>query len=268
MCSRSLRYISYTLPASQMGCFWCSEALFYEMDGVWSTQVGYAGGVTKNPTYREVCSGRTNHNEVVRVVFDPARVSFADLLVVFWETHNPTTPMAQGNDRGTQYRSSIFYSHGRQRRVALASRAAYAQALADAGRIPALPALPADSSSSSSSSSAAGGGGASSLFNVPGSAGTTMTTGERPEPPEQLRGDLHRDRARAHVLDGGAPPPAVRRQARRRRLLRPGAPRGQAAARRLGSRREPRRRRLIRSFSRARGGSLLSSISTASHIAV
>ena len=172
-----------------MGCFWCSEALFYEMDGVWSTQVGYAGGVTKNPTYREVCSGRTNHNEVVRVVFDPARVSFADLLVVFWETHNPTTPMAQGNDRGTQYRSSIFYSHGRPRRVALASRAAYAQALADAGRIPALPALPADSSSSSSSSSsAAGGGGASSLFNVPGSAGTTMTTGRDPSHPNSFAG--------------------------------------------------------------------------------
>ena len=126
MCSRSLRYISYTLPASQMGCFWCSEALFYDMEGVWSTQVGYAGGVTKNPTYREVCSGRTNHNEVVRIIFDPTKVSFEELLVVFWETHDPTTPMQQGNDRGTQYRSSIFYSNSAQREIAESSRAAYA----------------------------------------------------------------------------------------------------------------------------------------------
>ena len=153
-----------------MGCFWCSEALFYDMEGVWSTQVGYAGGVTKNPTYREVCSGRTNHNEVVRIIFDPTKVSFEELLVVFWETHDPTTPMQQGNDRGTQYRSSIFYSNSTQREIAESSRAAYARALASAGRIPALPHPASDSDSSSS-----GGGGGSAVDGSDGSGPTNPT---------------------------------------------------------------------------------------------
>jgi peptide-methionine (S)-S-oxide reductase len=116
-----------------MGCFWGAERLFWERDGVFSTAVGYAGGHTPNPTYREVCSGRTGHAEVVQVVFDPRRVSYDELLKLFWENHDPTQGMRQGNDTGTQYRSAI-YTHGdEQRRAAEASREAYARVLAAAG---------------------------------------------------------------------------------------------------------------------------------------
>src|SRR5436309_13511137 len=99
-----------------MGCFWGAERLFWEAEGVYTTAVGYAGGFTPNPTYEEVCSGRTGHTEAVRVVFDPARVSYRDLLKVFWEGHDPTQGMRQGNDTGTQYRSAIYYAEDAQRR--------------------------------------------------------------------------------------------------------------------------------------------------------
>ena len=116
-----------------MGCFWGAERKFWELDGVYSTSVGYAGGYTPNPTYEEVCSGLTGHAEVVRVVFDPKRVSYADLLKTFWESHDPTQGMRQGNDLGTQYRSAIYVENDEQRRAAEASRDAYAVALAKAG---------------------------------------------------------------------------------------------------------------------------------------
>jgi peptide-methionine (S)-S-oxide reductase len=116
-----------------MGCFWGVEKLFWAIPGVYSTAAGYAGGFTLNPTYEEVCTGRTGHNEVVRVVFDPRRVSYGDLLRVFWESHDPTQGMRQGNDVGTQYRSGIYVSGDEQRKVALDSRAAFAEALANAG---------------------------------------------------------------------------------------------------------------------------------------
>jgi peptide-methionine (S)-S-oxide reductase len=116
-----------------MGCFWGAERKFWQTPGVVTTAVGYAGGSTPNPTYREVCSGQTGHTEVVRVVFDPARVSYEDLLRVFWENHDPTQGMRQGNDVGTQYRSAI-YAHGdAQRRAAEASRAAYQGTLRASG---------------------------------------------------------------------------------------------------------------------------------------
>ncbi len=116
-----------------MGCFWGVERLFWQRDGVWLTMVGYAGGHTPNPTYEEVCTGRTGHNEVVRVIFDPAVISFDDLLRVFWEGHDPTQGMRQGNDRGTQYRSAIYACSEAQKRAAERSRAAFAPRLSQAG---------------------------------------------------------------------------------------------------------------------------------------
>jgi peptide-methionine (S)-S-oxide reductase len=116
-----------------MGCFWGAERKFWQLPGVYSTQVGYAGGYTPNPTYREVCSGRTGHTEVVRVVYDPSKVRYEDLLRVFWESHDPTQGMRQGNDAGTQYRSAIYWHGEAQRRAAEASRASYQERLAAAG---------------------------------------------------------------------------------------------------------------------------------------
>jgi peptide-methionine (S)-S-oxide reductase len=117
-----------------MGCFWGAERKFWQMgDGIWLTAVGYAGGITPNPTYEETCSGRTGHTEVVQVIFDPERISFAELLRVFWENHDPTQGMRQGNDIGTQYRSAIFTTNDAQLREALASREAYAARLRAAG---------------------------------------------------------------------------------------------------------------------------------------
>jgi peptide-methionine (S)-S-oxide reductase len=116
-----------------MGCFWGAERKFWQTPGVISTQVGYAGGFTSNPTYREVCSGGTGHTEVVRVVFDPKKVSYEDLLKVFWESHDPTQGMRQGNDAGTQYRSAIYAYDDAQRRTADASKAAYEDKLRAAG---------------------------------------------------------------------------------------------------------------------------------------
>jgi peptide-methionine (S)-S-oxide reductase len=116
-----------------MGCFWGAERLFWQLGGVFSTAAGYAGGITPNPTYEEVCSGRTGHAEVVQVVFDPVRVSYEDLLRVFWEGHDPTQGMQQGNDVGTQYRSAVFAHGDAQRGAAAASREAYQRRLDDAG---------------------------------------------------------------------------------------------------------------------------------------
>ncbi len=116
-----------------LGCFWGAERRFWQQPGVYVTAVGYAGGVTPNPTYQEVCSGLTGHTEVVRVVFDPEATDYAALLKVFWESHDPTQGMRQGNDIGTQYRSAIYYADDRQRVAAEASAAAYQRALAAAG---------------------------------------------------------------------------------------------------------------------------------------
>jgi peptide-methionine (S)-S-oxide reductase len=116
-----------------MGCFWGAERLFWQVPGVVSTAVGYAGGSTPNPTYREVCSGGTGHTEVVRVAFDPARVRYDDLLRIFWQSHDPTQGMRQGNDVGTQYRSAIYVYDDAQRRAADASRDVYQEALRAAG---------------------------------------------------------------------------------------------------------------------------------------
>jgi len=116
-----------------LGCFWGAERIFWQQEGVFTTAVGYAAGVTPNPTYQEVCSGMTGHNEVVRVVFDPSIVSYETLLKLFWESHNPTQGMRQGNDTGTQYRSGIYVYSQEQRKLAEASRDAYQQALQTAG---------------------------------------------------------------------------------------------------------------------------------------
>ena len=116
-----------------MGCFWGVERLFWQLEGVWVTSVGYAGGSTPNPTYREVCTGMTGHNEVVRVVYEPDRTSFAKLLKVFWENHDPTQGMRQGNDVGTQYRSGIYAYGIEQKSEAIASRENYGILIANRG---------------------------------------------------------------------------------------------------------------------------------------
>jgi peptide-methionine (S)-S-oxide reductase len=116
-----------------MGCFWGAERKFWTTPGVHSTQVGYLGGITPNPSYEEVCSGYTGHNEVVRVVFDPQETSYEELLRVFWESHDPTQGMRQGNDIGTQYRSGIYVYDGAQRAAAESSAAAYGAKLQAAG---------------------------------------------------------------------------------------------------------------------------------------
>ena len=116
-----------------MGCFWGAERLFWQTPGVWSTAVGYAGGYTPNPTYEEVCSGLTGHTEVVQVVYDPSRVSYQQLLKVFWEGHDPTQGYRQGNDVGTQYRSAIYVTSDEQAKTAEESRVQFKDALSDAG---------------------------------------------------------------------------------------------------------------------------------------
>jgi peptide-methionine (S)-S-oxide reductase len=116
-----------------LGCFWGAEKLFWQIPGVYSTQVGYAAGLTPNATYKEVCSGQTGHNEVVRVHFDPKKVSYETLLKKFWEGHDPTQGMRQGGDVGTQYRSGVYVYGEAQRKAALASKNAYEKALGGAG---------------------------------------------------------------------------------------------------------------------------------------
>src|SRR3954471_3990431 len=108
-----------------LGCFWGAERIFWEIDGAYTTAVGYQGGFTPNPTYEEVCSARTGHAEAVKVVFDPAKVSYAALVKLFWESHDPTQGMQQGNDVGTQYRSAIFYANDEQKKLAEESRDMY-----------------------------------------------------------------------------------------------------------------------------------------------
>ncbi|NGN99060.1 peptide-methionine (S)-S-oxide reductase MsrA [Grimontia sp. S25] len=132
--------LSKEVPAGQsqillgMGCFWGAERLFWKLDGVTSTSVGYSGGFTVNPTYRDVCSAQTGHTEVVQVVFDPARISLEEILTHFWQSHDPTQGMRQGNDKGTQYRSAIYYFDDDQKAAATASRDAYQAALNAEGK--------------------------------------------------------------------------------------------------------------------------------------
>lgn len=132
--------LSKTIPANQaqillgMGCFWGAERLFWTLDGVTSTSVGYSGGFTVNPTYKDVCSAQTGHTEVVQVVYDPALISLETILTHFWQSHDPTQGMRQGNDVGTQYRSAIYYFDEDQKKAALASRDAYQAALKAAGK--------------------------------------------------------------------------------------------------------------------------------------
>src|ERR1700737_4901483 len=116
-----------------MGCFWGAERAFWQAPGVYTTAVGYAGGITPNPSYTEVCSGRTGHTEAVLVVFDPAKTSYAEILRLFWENHDPTQGMRQGNDVGTQYRSAIYWTSESQREAAEKSRDDYQPMLTDAG---------------------------------------------------------------------------------------------------------------------------------------
>jgi peptide-methionine (S)-S-oxide reductase len=116
-----------------LGCFWGAERKFWQQEGVYTTAVGYAAGSTPNPTYQEVCTGMTGHNEVVLVVYDPAKISYQDLLKVFWESHNPTQGMRQGNDRGTQYRSGIYTYTPEQKQLAETSKEIYQQELSKAG---------------------------------------------------------------------------------------------------------------------------------------
>ena len=116
-----------------LGCFWGAEQKFWETEGVYITLVGYAAGFTPNPTYQEVCSGMTGHNEVVYVIYDPAKVSYETLLTIFWESHNPTQGMQQGNDRGTQYRSGIYTYSDEQKALAFKTREQYQKVLLTAG---------------------------------------------------------------------------------------------------------------------------------------
>ncbi|HZV74315.1 MAG TPA: peptide-methionine (S)-S-oxide reductase MsrA [Conexibacter sp.] len=116
-----------------LGCFWGAERIFWQADGVCTTAVGYAGGLTPNPTYEEVCSAQTGHTEAVLVVYDPARTSYDALLKLFWEGHDPTQGMRQGNDVGTQYRSAIYWTSEQQRDAALTSRATYQETLRESG---------------------------------------------------------------------------------------------------------------------------------------
>lgn len=117
-----------------MGCFWGAERSYWTLPGVYSTMVGYAGGYTPHPTYREVCTGYTGHNEVVQVVYEPDKIQYYDLLKVFWESHDPTQGMRQGNDRGTQYRSGIYTFSEEQQQLAQQSKATFQQALLDKGK--------------------------------------------------------------------------------------------------------------------------------------
>ena len=123
----------YEVAVFGLGCFWGAEEIFWRMPGVWSTSVGYAGGTTPNPSYEEVCSGMTGHTEAVRIVYDPAVVTYADLVRAFYEVHDPTQGMRQGNDMGTQYRSAIYFTSPEQEQVAKEITTAYEPVLARAG---------------------------------------------------------------------------------------------------------------------------------------
>lgn len=123
----------YETAVFGLGCFWGEEQTFWQTEGVWSTSVGYAGGYTPHPTYEEVCTGRTGHAEVVRIIFDPSTVSYQDLLRIFWENHDPTQGLRQGNDRGSQYRSMILTTSAEQQAAAESSRKHYQQQMTAAG---------------------------------------------------------------------------------------------------------------------------------------